>query len=430
MNIAIMSETAVWQEKSKELIKINKSGFDNVVFNLSYYCSDQEIEHREDILEMSETESMDYSLLSFHPEDMEDRAKMWQMQNMQLGLKNTFAVAPYQLVDTKRNDSQELIKSLVKYSILACKNAGCETILVKPMILNPVDEDDFIKNKQFYIEISKDAIRHGITVLIPNQYKIYNNHIVRGYWSDPYTLNDFISAVNKELEISNLGICVDIGVCNLLGQKVDEFVDVTAKNIKAVIIRDNDGLIDNALIPFASVNKNQCRVDWQSVINGLRKIDFDGQLVFDFSDSAKNVSNLLKMEFYAYAKKLTEFITWQINMEKTIKKYDKRVLFGAGNMCRNYMICYGKDYPPLFTCDNNANIWDTEFEGLTIKNPVELKNISDDCAIFICNVFYDEIDEQLREMGITNPIERFNDEYLPIQVLDRFDAKKRRVLKG
>ena len=37
----------------------------------------------------------------------------------------------------------------------------------------------------------------------------------------------------------------------------------------------------------------------------------------------------------------------------------------------------------------------------------------EECAVFICNIYYDEIEQQLRDMGIKNPIERFNDEFMP-----------------
>ena len=86
------------------------------------------------------------------------------------------------------------------------------------------------------------------------------------------------------------------------------------------------------------------------------------------------------------------------------------------------MKCYGEKYPPLFTCDNNSKTWGTIFCGLEVKNPEELKNISDDCAIFICNIYYREVEKQIRDMGITNPVEYFNDEYMPSFYYDRLEG--------
>jgi len=47
-----------------------------------------------------------------------------------------------------------------------------------------------------------------------------------------------------------------------------------------------------------------------------------------------------------------------------------------------------------------------------MKNPEELRGVPAGCAIFICNIYYREIEAQLREMGIKNPVEYFSDECL------------------
>lgn len=87
------------------------------------------------------------------------------------------------------------------------------------------------------------------------------------------------------------------------------------------------------------------------------------------------------------------------------------------------MKCYGEKYPPLFTCDNNQKLWETEFCGLTVKAPEALLDLPKDCAVFICNIYYREIEAQLRKMGIENPIEFFNDEYMPSFYFDRVERE-------
>ena len=80
-------------------------------------------------------------------------------------------------------------------------------------------------------------------------------------------------------------------------------------------------------------------------------------------------------------------------------------------MCRNYLRCFGDKYPPLFTCANNPASWGTSFHGVEVKPPESLKDLSADCGVFICNMYYWEVKEQLEAMGVKN-IEFFNDEYL------------------
>ena len=121
-------------------------------------------------------------------------------------------------------------------------------------------------------------------------------------------------------------------------------------------------------------------------------------------------------------KALFDYFTLQLNMERDLKKYRRVALFGAGNMCRNYMKCYGEKYPPLFTCDNNSRLWGTELEGLAVKEPEALKDLPQDCGVIICNTYYHEIAAQLQEMGIQN-IGYFNDEYMPSYYYDRLQRE-------
>ncbi|MCI9485419.1 MAG: hypothetical protein HFI64_00310 [Lachnospiraceae bacterium] len=201
---------------------------------------------------------------------------------------------------------------------------------------------------------------------------------MRGTFSDPYELKRFTGELNAQSGKKQYGICADLGVCNLVGQNIYEFLTLLGDAVKAVIVRENDGRTDSALIPFSVSNRGAGRMD---------------------------------------------YLVWQISMERRIKKYRSRVLFGAGNMCRNYIRCYGEAFPPLFTCDNDKAHWGEHFEGLEIRPPEALKQLPADCAVFICNIYYKEIKNQLCEMRIQNPIEYFSDEFMPSYVNDL--AKKK-----
>ena len=72
----------------------------------------------------------------------------------------------------------------------------------------------------------------------------------------------------------------------------------------------------------------------------------------------------------------------------------------------------------MFTCDNNEKTWGTVFCGLEVKPPGAMKDLPEDCGVFICNIYYREIKRQLQAMGVEN-IEFFNDEYMPSFYFDR-----------
>lgn len=315
----------------------------------------------------------------------------------------------------------------------------------KYLIVQPFYTDDkadsFDFNLDFLIEIASYFVESNLSILLENQCKNVNGHYVRGFCSDEVEAVNFIDKLNNLAEekygqrivngeeIPYFGFCMNTGTCNLCGQNMYDFVVTLGSRIKAVILRDCNGNQDTSMLPFTCVNDNTSQTDWLNLIRGLRKIRFDGELIMDFSDTAAAFSPILKPQLLVLAKSIADYFKWQIEIESLLDKYPSRVLFGAGNMCRNYMKNYGEKYPPLFTCDNNKKIWGQTFEGLEIKNPECLKDVPSDTAIFICNVFYREIEEQLRGMGLKNPIEYFNDEYMPSFHYNRIDTVTRKLDK-
>jgi sugar phosphate isomerase/epimerase len=326
---------------------------------------------------------------------------------------------------------EELTGRLVEVTLKCVETAGragCECIVVQPLFAGVKKDEAWKVNHDYYMRLGRVARENNIMVLLENLYTEFNGHIVRGICGDPYTAVEWIDALNKEIGGNVFGFCMDVGVCNVCGQNMHEFALVLGNRIKAVVMRDGDGIhAVGRQLPYTYIRGGKPETDWLSLIRGLREIHFDGQIITEFIETANAMPVRLHDYFFSLAREMGDYFIWQLDIENVIRKYDKRVLFGAGNMCRNYMKCYGKDYPPLFTCDNDKSIWGTTFEGLEVKSPEALRELPDDCAIFICNTFYDEIKEQLVEMGITNPIEYFNDENMPSLYLDRFDSSKREV---
>ena len=349
------------------------------------------------------------------------------------------AQLPYLPRDTKRVDLHDKIKELAVACMKVCGKIGCPYIIVRPLFAGIAEADLWEQNKAYYLYLIKEAKAYHITILLENQCKDVNGHLVRGICADENEALRWVDELNKEAiqlyglregeEKEYFGFCMNVGTCNLCGQNMYDFAVTLGDRIKAVILRDCDGHQENSLLPFTCANSGTSQTDWLNLIRGLRKISFDGILVLDFADTAAGFSPILKPRLMSLAKATADYFKWQIEMENLLEKYDSRVLFGAGNMCRNYMKNYGKDYPPLYTCDNTSALWGQQFEGLEIKNPEELKHLPENTVIFICNIYYREIEAQLRQMGVQNPIEFFNDEYMPTFHFQRMDATTRKVDK-
>lgn len=307
--------------------------------------------------------------------------------------------------------------------IRACEEMGCEYIIIQPLSVGVEKGREWDVNRAFYLALASSCRKEETKLLLLNQCSNRNGHLIRGLCSDGAEAAGWIDALNKEAGMERFGFCLDVGYCNLCGQNIQTMTSALKDRIRAVILTENDGHTMARLLPFTSAYDRRSTLDWLGVIRGLREISYDGYLILETMDTTVAFSPLLQPGLFPLYSAILDYFEMQIHIERDLKKYKYITLFGAGNMCRNYMKCYGAKYPPLFTCDNNPKFWDTEFEGLPVKNPEELKKLPADSGVIICNIFYKEIAAQLRSMGIEN-IGYFNDEYMPSFYYDRIKREE------
>ena len=342
------------------------------------------------------------------------------------GLEFPIAMSPY--VSGKvpdRDVDNEVLKTLSVEMLKSAVAAGCERIVIHPLTAGIDVTKEREINLEFYSKLASVAENLGsdIHILLINKAKSVNGHLIRGFCAEPEEMCSAVDALNKSVGEKRFACCFDIGTATLCGQNLYEAMVPLGDRLEAVIVRDCDGVHDVAMLPYTACEEGQ-QTDWLFMIRALRKLDFDGDFIIDIADTYQSFLLRLRPAALNLAYEVGTFLVWQADMENLVKKYDKRVLFGAGNMCRAYMKDYGKDYPPLFTCDNNSGRWGETFEGLIIENPEKLKELPEDVAIFICNMYYDEIAEQLKGMGLKNPIEYFSDEYMSSFHMDRLKMAK------
>ncbi len=353
------------------------------------------------------------------------------------------ALAPYAAFDIGKDfkdriqasELNDIYRTLAKETLYSAIATGCESIVVRPLFYGIDVKDEWEVNRSFYLELAEIAEKEKspITILIVNMAKDVNGHLVRGICTEPHDACRWVDELNgqcQQIDVQEEGIaannkkrfgfCFDIGTATLCGQDLFSAIRPLGDRLKAVIIRDNDGVHDVSMLPFTGCVSGQ-QTDWLGVLRGIRAAGFDGDIILDFSDTYSAYSVMLNRQMLSFGFEVGRYFLWQANIENIVRKYDKRVLFGAGNMCREYLSNYGKEYPPLFTCDNNSGRWGENFYGITIESPEKLRELSPDTAIFICNMYYNEISKQLKEMDLPNPVEWFSDEYMPSFHMDRLD---------
>lgn len=401
------------EHPEKGLQALKDGGFDNILFDLAAICPPGELENLGKPKKIKEKEVSKRIKISGQPERLQECLAPLLSQCQEQRVHISVACAPCLFQNTERRDLTELLSRLAKESINICGQIGCRQLIVRPVSVNGRRETEWETNRMYYLGLADAARENNVTILLGNQYRDVGGHLIRGICTDADETAVWIDRLNEEAGEERFGFCMDVGVCTLCGQDMREFVMALGSRIKAVILRDCDGHHETAMLPFTYVGYGQPQTDWLGLIRGLREICFDGSLIMHFGSATEVYSHLLRPHLLSLAKMMANYFKWQIGMKAVLKKYNRLVLFGAGNMCRNYMKCYGAEFLPLFTCDNDKSRWGEHFEGLEIKSPEALKELDPDCAIFICNIYYREITDQLRQMGLRNPIEYFNDEYMP-----------------
>ena len=299
---------------------------------------------------------------------------------------------------------------LFNESIKNTKNTDCKAILVEPYLWDKKTSLDKDEVKKIYLDAAEILKDTDIKIYVKNQYDLYNGNIYRGFLSDTYQIKEFINGLNKIVGRKAFYLALDTGVAALCGQNVPELIKTLADEIAIIILNENNGIMESTAVPFSNICQDQTWTDWRKVIIVLRDIKYKGDLLIDFNWNSQAIPAPLKPVMKEYVNGVGSYFESLIDLESIIRKYESRVLFGAGNMCRIYMERYGVEYPPLFTCDNNKAKCGSQAFGLEIKSPEALKELAPSTAIFICNMYYDEIYSQLKSMNLPNPIEIFNDE--------------------
>ncbi len=331
------------------------------------------------------------------------------------------------------NDYQ---RALSAASVRCAMESGCEWCIVPPLFVGIPLEKERDVNIEFYksfLPVLKEYFeKHpdgGFKILIQNQCRDHSGHLVRGILSDAGEAVEWLKDLNEEsvkvLGREVFGFCLNIGHVNICGQDLDEITPVLGDYLDVVVLTDNNGSEDSEMLPFMCASRGTGAVaasadtDWLSVIRGLRNIHYDGPVILAMADTLVTFPVFIRPQLLSFAKTVADFFVWQLTLEQTIAKYSHVVLFGAGNMCRSFMMDYGEKYKPMFTCDNNQTRWGEEFCGLTIESPQKLMDLPDDTGIFICNEYYTEIREQLESMGVKSSIEYFSDRYPNTQARKR-----------
>lgn len=395
-----------WQRPRQELLDIKNAGFDSVIINCGSYISSWEIA-RNRVMEDNK------------------RAAFPKLINICRELKLNIAGFIVPAMDDAEcrkvmsaDEIMTLNKRIIRDVIAESERLGFSKVIIEPLM--HVSKSQLYSVNLEYLKYAAECCTKSDTKLLIINKAYYNEgHWMRNLFSDYEQITALIDDLNEYDPNGRFAINFDCGYSNLCGQYMDFIIEQFADYIGLVTIRENDGHENFFGQLFTSGHTpGSAPLDWNGFVRGMRNINYLGDIVFAAEDSIKQYSPMIRPDAFKICKKSADFIIDQIRYENILKKYDSIVLFGAGNMCTAFMNSYGDRYNVLYTCDNNRAIWGSEFAGLTVHNPEDLKSLPDNCGVIICNMYYRDIELQLTNMGIKN-IEYFTDEYSPKKAVNR-----------
>ena len=249
--------TLVGEEKAVELVA--KSGFDAWDFSM---------------FDMCEKNAKGLLVPTNHPTAQDDYLA-FARKLKQIGLDNGIVCnqghAPF--------PSSPKSSYYLKRAIECVAEAGGDICIIHPMNNGSPRE-----NAEMYFELLPFAKEHNVKIATENMWnwKPLHKHSCFAACATPESFNAHLDAVNDDFFVA----CLDIGHAEMKGSDTTaaEMIRGLGNRLKALHIHDNDKLHDSHQIPF-SMN-----IDFTSVINALKEVNYGGYLTLEASSYLDNFS--------------------------------------------------------------------------------------------------------------------------------------------
>jgi len=255
------------------------------------------------------------------------------------------------------------------------------------------------------IEECKDTIaRCQMPILIENGMK---GSDVEGYqYNDFSDMRKIRGLIALGDELCGTGIfcsCVNVGYSTLLAQNTRFIIEEAGPTLQLVHVNDNDGFKNMKQMPYTfTQGRGNQTTDWTHIIGALIRIGFDGIMIFDTDGLFNRTPESLIVSMLQMLLNIAIYWDSMMHFEEVLDCGKKIILFGAGRMASNYLLQWEDRFPPAFMVDNNSSRWGSLHRGYEIKDPKDILEIpEEERLVLLCNMHYEEIGLQLRQMGVS-----------------------------
>ncbi len=205
------------------ILDIASAGFESIVLDMILLCLPWEMENLGKRRART-AEAKQMAHIAEYPEELSDSMNPILEPCRKDKLSFPIAIAPYLNWDTKRADLHDLVKQLTQESIRICAQVGCRHLIVRSLFAGMEKGGLWEKNRAYYRELAEIARQYQVQILLTNQCRNVNGHLMRGICSDGVQAAEWVDALNGMVGEERFGFCMDVGVCNLCGQNMYDFI--------------------------------------------------------------------------------------------------------------------------------------------------------------------------------------------------------------
>ena len=278
---------------------ISESGFDSVDYNIDQFVKVKNIDQ---FWNKDNDELLKYF-----------RATKEAADKYNVGFSQAHAVFPF-YVEGNDEINDYLIMSIEK-NMAICNYIGCPMIVVHPYCSNDEPKKDFELNISLYKKLIPASKKHSVKICLENGFRVWENRgLDGGMCSDADEAVKYIERLNEEAGEEIFGFCLDTGHVNVLKKDIKTFIKKIGKHLFCLHIHDNYEMFDAHMMPYTQIAPGFGKsMDWERFTEGLREIEYRGDLSFECFRAISFLPDELKKDGLKFLSAIGRYFRDQIN---------------------------------------------------------------------------------------------------------------------
>ena len=214
-------------------------------------------------------------------EEVKERAMVYREAADKYGISFTQTHAVFPI--WKEGDEEYNARTMERLhkSIALTAFLGSKYVVIHPAF-RPLNQDrmsaeeEWALNRELYMQLVPTLKEYNVVCCLENLFNRGPEGMrFAAACSDFHDAAKWVDDLNALAGAECFGFCFDTGHCHLVNQNVRRALNLLGKRLKVLHIHDNDGSTDWHLAPYMG------NLDWEGFIEGLRDIDYDGDLAFE-----------------------------------------------------------------------------------------------------------------------------------------------------